>query len=193
MNVLGALDPKNEIEQYDLLPRYEKFLATDRFFLEQCGAPELSSPHLLMVGSGPLPISSYVFVSRFGYKVTNVDTSSEALETGKEILEHAGIFQAHQHASGAEVQVGANVTSVIVAALAGTNKEEKLAIIKNIAGQLQPGGRISVRYGTGIRKLFYPDCVLSDAECEEYGIRRIGSFEPPRDYMNAIGVYEKCT
>lgn len=193
-DVLAAPDPHEAIKGYDLLPRYRKFLATDKFLLEQCSAED-RPPHLLMIGSGPLPITSYVFGKSdggFGYEVTNVDTSNEALAIGQQILGHAGLEQRFQHAPGADVKVDPSVTSVIIAALAGSNKAEKLAIVANVATQLQPGGRISVRYGTGPRRLFYPECVLDDEECAAYGLRRIGSFEPPRDYMNSIGVYEKC-
>lgn len=195
MGVLESVDPRHSIENYDLLERYKKFLATDRFLLEQCSAPTLGEPHLLMIGSGPLPISSYIFGKSergFGYRVTNVDTSVEALNVGKNILDHVGLEQTFEHASGAEVEIDPTVSAVIVAALAGSNKAEKLDIIKNISTQLQPGARMSVRYGTGVRRLFYPECILTDTECEEYGLRRVGGFEPPRDYMNAIGVYEKC-
>lgn len=193
-DVLTSPDPHETIKKYDLLPRYRKFLATDKFLLEQCSV-ENGTPHLLMIGSGPLPITPYIFgksAGGFGYEVTNVDASSEALAVGQQILGHTGLEQRFQHATGADVEVDPSITSVIIAALAGTNKTEKLAIIANVATQLRSGGRISVRYGTGPRRLFYPECVLDDEECAAYGLRRIGSFEPPRDYMNAIGVYEKC-
>lgn len=192
MGILESPDPKAAIEGYDLLPRYRKFLKNDRHFIEACPSPALGSPHLLMVGSGPLPVTSYLFERDFGYKVTNVDSSREALETGATILGKLGADQVSVHATGSEVEIDPTVTGVIVAALAGSNRIEKLDIIKNIAGQLQPGARISVRYGKGVRQLFYPGCELDEVEREALGLRWVGGIEPPRDYMNAIGAYEKC-
>lgn len=195
LDVLGSPDPRQKIEQYDLLPRYRKFLEADNFFFRQCALPGMTEPHLLMVGSGPLPITSYVFGQSsegFGYRVTNVDSSSEALKVGQRIMEHAGIEQTFVHATGADVQVDPSVTSILVAALAGVSKEEKLAIIGNLSAQIQSGVRINVRYGTGVRQLFYPECVLTDKECDSLGLKRVGEFNPPREYMNSIGAYEKC-
>lgn len=196
LNVLDSPSPREMIGHYDLLPRYREFLQTDAFFLSKCRATEATDvPHLLMVGSGPLPLTSYIFGKSdagFGYEVTNVDTSGEALKVGQQILEHTGLDQAFMHTSGADMSVDASVTGVIVAALAGGSKAEKMDIIRNIAAQAQPGTRINVRYGTGVRRLFYPECILTDEECSENGLLRVGSFEPPRKYMNAIGVYEVC-
>lgn len=192
IGIMESHNPSDRLETYELLPRYREFLKNDWHFMETCKHPEHGAPHLLMIGSGPLPITSYLFERDFGYAVTNVDVSQEALKTGEAILSKLDSKQKSVYAPGGKVKVAPDVTGVIIAALAGSDRNEKMEIIANVASQLQQGGRISVRYGKGVRQLFYPHCELTPEEREELGLRWVGGVEPPRNYMNSIGVYEKC-
>ncbi len=195
---LGQDDLRAAVANYELFPFYQNFLRADVALLAETVQPRAvgdPTPHLLMVGAGPLPLTSMMFGEwehGQGCRVTNVDNDETALALGKAFMERAAVpNQQFICADGAELIVPEDVDAVIVAALAGEDQAQKIAIISNISAQLRPGARLSFRHGIGNRRLLYPACQLDDALLAQMSMRPAASIQPDQQFFNAIDVLEK--
>lgn len=99
----------------------------------------------LFIGGGPIPLSHILLSETLRVPVTSLDISSEATQLGNKIIATSGAGGRIITADATTYPGYGNHDAVIMALEAGVTPEQKIAILDNVANQVQPGTKILVR------------------------------------------------
>lgn len=117
---------------------------------------------LLMVGSGPLPMTSMI-LARQGVEVTNLDISGPANQIAQQLLTSLEDFPPMKFITADLLDYAqlADFDAVWLAALAGT-ENQKCHILKHLQHHMKPGAWLLTRTATRLRTLLYPEMTAAD-------------------------------
>lgn len=125
---------------------------------------------IAFIGSGPLPLTSFCIADTYPHAtVYNIDRDTDALALSQQLTEKLrGDYTKRMRMSccevggsvdGADVQTDwARSDVVFLAALVGMNNEDKVAILRLLAGRLKKGALVVARSARWLRSLIYPVC-----------------------------------
>ena len=187
---IAAADlPQQETEHFIYWDNYVKLTAHEVGLLKQAGFNERDVRRILVVGSGPLPMSAIHLRQHFpSATIDHVDSDPTAVTTGRRFLEAVGVTDdMYLCADGSDVRLTQMYDIVLIAALAGETVAQKQAIIDNVVPHLSNHGRILVRSARGVRGLLYP--VFAASEIKRVQLR--GEHHPTDDTINSAFVYAK--
>jgi len=185
--VIDSSDPESELQKF---PYLDNYIELTRRELELVGTSGLLLNHLhavLIIGSGPLPLSAFEMNRQSGARVDHVDSSHEAIVLCRDISTALGVESAYYHALGHEVVPDKKYDLVLVAALAGASTGDKQRIIDNILPFLSDNGRIVVRSAKDNRELLYPAIEAAALS----GVRLLKEYHPTDYIINSVLVYER--
>ena len=186
--IIQSSRPAETIKQYpyyqdyvNLIQKEIKLLLSTQWVIPKNG-------QALIIGSGPLPLTSYELFRQVKLQtIDHVDISEEACQ----LCEH--FHNALQIPSIVHYSPGETATLplqkydfIVVASLAGTTVVDKQNIIKNIIPSLKPNGRILVRSAQGIRSLMYLEV---PGNCFD-GLSLINEHHPDDKVVNSGLVYQ---
>ena len=119
---------------------------------------------LLFAGSGPVPITSVLFVNGFQLEVDNLEVDREAFDLGRHLVrqldkaENMGFIHSDlRHFTDLEVY-----DVVCLAALVGLSPEEKREITAHLSRHMRSDALLLVRSAHGLRSLIYPPVAVED-------------------------------
>ena len=187
---IAAADlPQQETEHFIYWDNYVKLTAHEVGLLKQAGLNERDVRRILVVGSGPLPMSALHLRRHFpSAMIDHVDSDPTAVTTGRRFLEAVGVTDdMYLCADGSDVRLTQMYDIVLIAALAGETVAQKQAIIDNVVPHLSNHGRILVRSARGVRGLLYP---MFGAQ-EMQRVKLLGEHHPTDDTINSAFVYAK--
>ena len=143
----------------------------DRFLDLVCRERELlsagPSDRVLVIGSGPLPISAILFHQQTGCRVDCLAQDPSTMPLSRKILEKYGNGGSVCVFDGTEAEYNlSNYSAVIVDALARPRK----AILKTLRKRCRPGCEILCRASSGLRQLFYEE--LSDRDLRGFHVKK---------------------
>jgi precorrin-6B methylase 2 len=108
--------------------------------------------HVVMIGSGPFPITAILLYTEFGIRVTAVDCDHGAVEISRQVIKQLGLER------GISVELGqgqsfvpSDFSSVIVALLA----HPKELILQNIFANYRHRSKVICRTSHGVRQALY--------------------------------------
>jgi predicted GNAT family N-acyltransferase len=143
----------------------------DRFLDLVCRGRELlsigHSDRVLMVGSGPLPISAILFHQQTGCQVDCLAQNPDTMPLSQKILEKSGNGGSVRVFDGTEAEYNlSNYNAVIVDVLSRPRK----AILKALRKRCRPSCEILCRTSFGLRQLFYK--ALSDQDLRGFHVKK---------------------
>ena len=118
---IAAADlPQQETEHFIYWDNYVKLTAHEVGWLKQAGLNERDVRHILVVGSGPLPMSAIHLRQHFpSATIDHVDSDPTAVTTGRRFLEAVGVTDdMYLCADGSDVRLTQTYDVVLIAALA---------------------------------------------------------------------------
>lgn len=185
--VIHSSDSESELREFPYLDNYMELTRRELELVEASGLSLNGSHAVLVIGSGPLPLSAFEMNRQSGVRVDHVDSSREAIALCRDISTALGVESAYYHALGHEVVPNKKYDLVLVAALAGASTDDKQRIIDNILPFLKHDGRIVVRSAKDNRELLYPAIEATALS----GVRLLKEYHPTDYIINSVFVYER--
>jgi len=171
---------KQEMRKFPYWNNYLKLAKLEMNALRSV-MPEISS--MLFAGSGPLPLSAYMFAAHYGMKVTNVEAEEYAADCSvawmDPILGDRKIPCHHMDIQ--DFTAFENFDVVMMAALVGLTPAAKQQIIAHLHAHMQPGQLLMVRSVKGLRRLLYPEVTAKDLK----GFEIIKEVHPRGEVVNS--------
>lgn len=186
-NIMVAENPSAALEAFPYKANYTELISRELQLVNDSGLSLSDSHKVLVIGSGPLPLSAYEIVRQTGAMVDQVDSSAAAVQLGRGVSDRLGFKSNYTHADGQSVVLDGQYDLILVAALAGDNTLTKQAIIDNVLPNLSESGRIIVRSAQGERVLLYPTI----APDELTGVTLLAEYHPDDHIINSVLVYGK--
>ena len=125
---------------------------------------------IAFIGSGPLPLTSFCLADRLpNSQIHNIDNDPGAIELSSTLtrqLHYKNITFGTENAYGGKSLTEFDV--VYLAALVGLEAEEKLRIVRDVAGRMRAGAVLCLRSAHSLRELLYP--VIQPSELWNGGI-----------------------
>ena len=180
--------PAKTLCAFPYVSNYKKLVERELALVRGTGMVISDTSRVLMIGSGPLPLTTYQMMVMTSAQVDHVDVSQEALQISERVMQQLGYAVKNIHGDGAHVTLTTNQYDVVlIAGLAGRSLTEKQAIIDNILPSLKSTGRIIVRSARGPRALLYPAVSARSIR----GARLLYEYHPDDDIINSVFIYKK--
>lgn len=186
--VVAADDPRAELERFPYLGNYHDLVRLETAALAAAGA---SAPgHVVVLGSGPLPLTGLLLAERYGATVTHVDRDPDALRAGDAVtaaLGRDGVrgvaadLESTRPDPGLDAEL-ARADLVLVGALVGAHAAAKAAIVGRVAAATGPGTTLLVRSAAGLRTVLYPPVEPEDLP----GLDVLLEVHPHTDVVNSV-------
>ncbi len=178
--IRAATNIKQEMRKFPYWNNYLKLAKLEMTALRSV-MPEIGS--MLFAGSGPLPLSAYMFAAHYGMKVTNVEAEEYAADCSvawmDPILGDKKIPCHHMDIQ--EFTDFAHFDVVVMAALVGLTPAAKQEIIAHLHAHMQPGQLLMVRSVRGLRRLLYPEVTAKDLK----GFEIVKEVHPRGEVVNS--------
>ena len=184
-----ASDALLEMSKFWYIDNYGELVRREVGLLEGSGLKLDSDSRVAMIGSGPLPLTAWLFWQQTGSKVDLIDVSAEAIYQSQN-LAAAINWDVGKYfiADGADVCLDPRTYDVVyVAGLAGNSPDDKQHIIDNILPALKYDGRVVVRSATGAKSLLYP--AFSPREVRN--ARLLIEYNPDDEIINSVHIYKR--
>nr|XP_018918124.1 PREDICTED: nicotianamine synthase-like [Bemisia tabaci]XP_018918125.1 PREDICTED: nicotianamine synthase-like [Bemisia tabaci] len=190
--IISSFD--NPIDNLHVFPYYSNYLKLchQEFTIlkrHQTHAPK----KVAFVGSGPLPLTSILLATKYLTNTVfhNFDLSSIAnLEAVRLVTSHLDLSQRMVFHSADILDVTNDLKDfdvVILAALVGMNREEKIKIIEHLAKYMAPNSILMLRSANGARAFLYPIV----EPCDLRGFETLSVFHPTDDVINSVVIARK--
>lgn len=182
-----AEDPHAVVADFPYIENYAELVRREIELIERSGLTLTPGMRLLMVGSGPLPLSALEYARQRELIVDHVDISMPAVVLCCGVSELLGIPGETMFGDGRTVHLNASYDAILIAGLAGESLHDKQSIIDHILPSLGCDGRLIVRSAAGVRRLLYPGIEAHDVA----NVTLLEEYHPNDDVINSVFVYEK--
>jgi hypothetical protein len=179
--IATASDPWEELWSFPYAQNYRDLVDLELAALRGLGQ---RPQRIVMIGSGPLPLTGVVLAHDHGLDVVLIDRDVECLDRGRALLQALGLDEI----TCAQVDVGTESVElgsadlVVLAALVGADGLEKRTALSRIAASMRDGAHLVVRSASGLRELLYPPASLYDVE----GLSMLLELHPHHEVVNSM-------
>lgn len=184
--IARARKPIAQLQKFPYVKNYKTLVEREVSLLSSTGLVLGKSHRVLIIGSGPLPLTYKEVSEQTGATVDLLDASKRAIEMSTAFCLSLGLTPLHIHSKGESFDSDQHYDVILLAALAGADDNEKQTIITNVAQFLKPNGRVIARSASGSRALLYPAIETSFHE-----LHLIAEDHPTDEVINSILIYEK--
>jgi len=184
--IITSDDPISMLAKFPYADNYGELVHREMMLIEESGLQLNEFHSVLIIGSGPLPYTAIEINRRSAATVDSVDSSYEAIQLCEQVGRALKINSNYFVSPGQNVRPDRQYNLILVAALAGTDLEEKQDIVTNVIPFLAEGGRIVLRSARGIRRLLYPAFNPFDL----LGVTLLEEYHPTDCIINSVLVYQ---
>ncbi|WP_308259351.1 nicotianamine synthase family protein [Pseudonocardia sp. H11422] len=161
--IVAARDPQAALRAFPYLANYQDLVRLELGALAAVGEPVPS--RVVVLGSGPLPLTGVMLAAEHGARVVHVDRDEESLRLGSALVHALGLDDrvssvhadledpACRDAAGAACR---EAGAVVLAALVGVDAPAKASLSRWLGTVLSPGTPVLARSAAGLRTLLYP-------------------------------------
>ena len=185
--IARSLNPASTMHTFPYRDNYIELIRRELELVKNTGLDISNNSSVLVIGSGPLPLSAYELYRQTGAKVEQVDVSTKAAMQGEAVSRALDMPTEYYVGSGETVALKRSYDLVLIAALAGDTLQMKQQIIDNILQYISDDGRIVVRTARGDRSLLYP-VIEGDALMR---VKLLGEYHPNDYIINSVLIYGK--
>lgn len=182
--IVRSSNSKNALQLFPYLDNYQLLTQRELNLVQSSGLTINSYSRVLVIGSGPLPLTAYEIARQSGAQVDQVDSSRRAVSLGVSVGKALDFSSHYYRGYGQSVVIEQSYDLILVAALAGETTVAKQAIIDNVLPWLRPGGRIIVRSAHGARAVLYP--IVGTLQ----NVTLLKTHHPDDTIINSILIYE---
>ncbi len=155
------------------------------------------SRHILVAGSGPLPLTALCIGAALGGRVTCLERDTECHDLGQRLIAMSGHDDNVESVNAdildlADFDQYDTVVGVVLlgVGIGGDRDSTKAAIARHIITHMSPGTRMVLRDPHGLGKLLYPAVEL-DASVDVEVTRHVPEVGPTRPYRSGLVVAER--
>ncbi len=177
------------LSEFPYTQNYRDLVERELTLVEKSGKRITAQDRVLIVGTGPLPMTAFEIAQQTRAQVDQVDCSHEAMALCAQISERLGINGDCVFANGKDVELRHQYSLVLIAGLAGATIEDKQQIVDHLRESVTEDGRIVMRGAHGLRELLYP----SFDPTEIGGLSLIEAHHPLDHVINSVFVYSPTT
>ena len=185
--IVESMSPSDALENFPYIDNYVELTRRELALAKKSGLELDASSRILIIGSGPLPLSGLEMHRQSGGLIDHVDISNEAVLLCKRINEVFSVASEYHCAMGQNIVLHKKYNLILIAALAGSTLEEKQLIINNVLPSLAEGGRIIIRSARGMRELLYPAIEASKLQ----NVNLLSEYHPEDHIINSVLIYGK--
>lgn len=185
--IINSIQPHEAVREFPYTDNYAKLVAKEIALIEESGHLLTSKSRVLIIGSGPLPMTALELIRQRSVHVDHVDISPAAITLCQQVNQRLDVDCGHILGDGASISPTSQYDVVLIAGLAGESVQHKQAIINNLLPALSNSGRLLLRSARGIRSLLYPGV----RSTEFYDVRLLSEYHPSDDVINSVFIYEK--
>lgn len=187
--IVAAADPRAELGRFPYLNNYHDLVRLELAALGAVGDPP--PRRVVVLGSGPLPLTGLVLAQRHGAAVLHVDRDPGAVRAGNAVVAATGggarvrSLVADLESPRLTPELAAELGRadlVLVGALVGADADTKAEITARLAGVVRPGARLLVRSAAGLRTVLYPPVTAEDLP----GLEVLLEVHPRTDVVNSV-------
>lgn len=185
--IIESETPQITLTSFPYCNNYRELIRREIELVEKSGLSLASGSRVLMIGTGPLPMTGLELMAQRRVSVDHVDSSLTAIAVCSLVSSRLGLACGHLLGDGASVALKNSYDLIIVAALAGETPSQKQAIINNSLSSLARNGRMLLRSAYGPRTLLYPGIPANAFS----GVTLLEEYHPQDDIINSVFVYKK--
>lgn len=185
--VIASQDPHKALQSFPYLHNYRELVRREIALIEKSGHVLSKTTRVLMIGTGPLPLTALELMAQRGAAVDHADISLTALALCSLVSNRLNFTCGHILGGGADIALTRTYDIIFIAALAGETAKQKQAIINNALPALAKEGRILLRSARGTRTLLYPGIRATAFS----GITLLEEYHPDDEIINSVFVYKK--
>jgi nicotianamine synthase len=155
------------------------------------------SRHILVVGSGPLPLTALCIGSTLDVRVTCVERDAECHDLGRQLIALSGLDERFESINADILELtefdgyDAIVGVVLLGVSTGDQQEStKATIAHHIVDRMSPGVRMVLRDPHGLGKLLYPSVNLAPSADVDV-TRHVPNVGPSHPYRSGLVVAER--
>lgn len=185
--IIASHNPAEAVQSFPYLNNYRELVRREIALVEKSGYLLTKDSRVLMIGTGPLPLTGLELMAQRNVQVDHVDISLTALAVCSLVGNRLGLKCGHILGDGASATLTTKYDIVFVAALAGETVEQKQAIIDNALAAVTKNGRILLRSAYGTRTLLYPGIPANAIK----GVELLEEYHPQDDIINSVFIYRK--
>lgn len=184
--VVAARDPHAELRRFPYYDNYRQLTRLEHHALAGLGLGPVR--RVAFVGSGPLPLSSILMASEFGLGVDNIDVDRGAVELSSALAAVLGLHDlVFSHSDLLDSTALESYDLVVLAALVGLDRAEKLRAIDHLGAHMAPGALLLVRTSHALRTLLYPPVAVDDL----VGFTPLLVLQPLNEVLNSIVIAQR--
>lgn len=182
--ITRSSDPIAALQSFPYLTNYQQLTVRELKFVQRSGLAHDKISRVLVIGSGPLPLTAYELGQNLDAVIDQVDSSKKATKLGRRVGAALTFDSQYYVGKGEAVVLENSYDLILIAALAGETTEAKQAIIDNVLPHLNQGGRIIIRSAHGARAVLYP--IVGELQ----RVTLLETHHPKDDIINSILIYE---
>lgn len=193
------LEARNLVQANDGQARLKRTIEHESYwaFGEELRRALDGSRHILVAGSGPLPLTALCIGAALDVRVTCVERDPECHTLGRRLIAMSGRNE-HFECVNADIlhMMDFNDYDAIVGvvllgvATGGTETSTKATIARHIINHMSPGARMVLRDPHGLGKLLYPSVDL-DATAGVRITRHVPEVGPTHPYRSGLVIAER--
>lgn len=182
--VAAADRPWSELASFPYAQNYDDLVDLELSIVRGLGGAPC---RIVMIGSGPLPLTGIRFACRHRVDTVLVDRDPDSSAEGEAVVHALGL-------SGRIASVCADAGRddldlrdadlVVHGALVGVDADEKHAMLAALSASMRPGAQVVIRSAAGLRALLYPPVAVDAAT----GLATQVEVHPHHDVVNSIVV-----
>lgn len=155
------------------------------------------SRHILVAGSGPLPLTALCIGTALDVRVTCVERDAECYNLGRQLIGMSGLDERFEsiNADILDLQDFDRYDAIVGVVLLGVGTDgnqasTKATIARHIIAHMSPGTRMVLRDPHGLGKLLYPSVDLGES-ADVRVTRHVPEVGPTRPYRSGLVITER--
>lgn len=186
--IARAKDPKKALARFPYQNNYTLLVERELALLKETGTTFSKNNSILVVGSGPLPLTYIELAKQSSAHIELVDSSKEAIDLSQRFCDALDLTAVHHNGFAETITLEKQYDVILLAALVGDSYREKQVVIANLKKYLNPNGRLLARSAVESRSLLYPQ-ITGDFK----GLTLLAEHHPKDEIINSILIYKKDT
>lgn len=177
--------PENEMWNFPYIDNYVELTRRELSLVSLSGLTLNRNSKILVIGSGPLPLSAIELNRQTGAKISQVDNSTLAIESSRILCNAVGAKSGYYEGDGQNIHLDESYDLILIAALAGNTTRDKQKIIDNVLPHLSRNGRIILRSARDMRELLYPGIKADSLK----RVKKLVEYHPQDYVINSVYIY----
>jgi len=155
--IIHSENPKKTLYDFPYIDKYQQICDNEENII-QIYAPE--AKNILIVGSGPCPITALLYSEK--YTITLLNRDESALNTSKDL--NKALQKTNMRYCLSDIKEASNISDhdVILFGVSVGNAEQKKELLEEICKNMKPDSILLARTSPGLRQLLYPSITESD-------------------------------